>query len=124
MQSTLLTVIASLNWTLVTTSYSTELILNTYLLILSYQDLLIDLSEVYGVMVFIFILISSANTTNILIMELPQNPVSNVPSSPNKITPKSNTNLNYKSVNYRVWKYTKTSPGLLNLCETKSTLFR
>jgi hypothetical protein len=111
----------SSNWALITSSYSTELLLNTYLLILSYQDLLIDLSEVYGVIMFIFILISSSNTTNILMVELPQN-YKGVITQPSQgiNSATDSTKLNYKSINYNTWKYTKTSAGLLRLCDLRN----
>jgi hypothetical protein len=120
-QSTLLLMFTSSNWALVTSSYSTELLLNTYLLVLSYQDLLIDLSEVYGVMMFIFILISSSNTTNILMMGLPQNHPKTTSNTSQHSNYTNNTNLNYKSVNYSTWKSAKTAPGLLHLCDLRNT---
>ena len=110
----------SSNWALITSSYSTELLLNTYLLILTYQDLLIDLSEVYGVIMFIFILISSSNTTNILMMELPQNSTGTQNQLPQSTNYGNATTLNYKSINYNTLKYTKTSAGLLHLCDLRN----
>lgn len=110
----------SSNWNIITSSYSTELLLNTYLLILSYQDLLIDLSEVYGVIMFIFILISSSNTTNILMMELPQNNTGTQSQLSQSANYANTTTLNYKSINYNTLKYTKTSAGLLRLCDLRN----
>jgi hypothetical protein len=117
-QSTILLIYTSLNWSLTTSLYSIELLLNTYLLILSYQDLLIDLSEVYGIIMFVFILISSSNTTNILMTNLSKNNTnSSIKSTISQQT--DSTNLNYMSVNYLVWRYTKTSSTLFSLCDQK-----
>ena len=84
---------------------------------MSYQDLLIDLSEVYGIMLFMFILISSANTTNILMLDLNKTQLNKHNLDSNTIS--NSTNLNYKSLNYVILKYTKTSSTLFSLCNIK-----
>ena len=72
---------------------------------------------------FIFILISSSNTTNILMMELPQNSTGTQNQLPQSTNYGNATTLNYKSINYNTLKYTKTSAGLLHLCDFVATFF-
>jgi len=54
-------------------------------------------------------------------VELPQN----YTGTPTQTSQSANrnagsANLNYKSINYSTWKYTKTSAGLLHLCDLRN----